>query len=940
MIDKKKQTAAAMATVLSVATIATPLSIHAQEEQPVSPPVQQEGNKQRTAAPAISLPENLQASKGSALKEITLPEGWTWTDDSMVITAETAEYPARIHVDDVTYDYSTTEGYHAQGHYVERMVSVTVKPVPTAAKKTTVSRSSVPSTYAAGDIEINETNFPDEAFRTWLETQSYGADGKIEPSEIPGITRIDVSSKPAIKSLTGIGHFTALTYLNCNRTGITELNVSNNKELTTLYCSNTGLSHLDVSQNTNLTTLGCSITNIAELNLRSNVELKELECEQTKLKSLDVSNNTALNRLFCGENPDLTSINVTGVESLTVLHCQKTGITSLDVTDNTNLGFLYCYETNLTSLDLSKNTELYYLVIRDTGITSLDVSSNTALTNLNFERTPLAYLNIGTQNGLYTHTIYKDNLKSIDVTVKGGGFDISDKFAGIDESKISIPDEAIYAYDPTTGRFSNYTIGESITYIYECGTYSNGSKLLSITVTLNLLDGRENGSIEVTENLNKNYDGTAVSDAPAVHRNGTGAVSYKWEKKTGEASWTIIDAAPVNAGTYRVTASVTADDNYKSADSDPKEFTITKADSSISFDGSLNLNKTYNGNAVEANPSVTKTGSNKGVTYKWEKKIGEATWTEIDSAPVNAGTYRVTASVTADDNYKSATSVPKEFIIAKAVPYYVVPKDLEAVYGQTLTDIKLPEGYRWTDAEKSVGNVGMNTFTASYTPGDTRNYKAVNDISISVMVRKAENALTNTLSMEDWTFGETPAVASVGFRYGCPRIYYSGRINGTYTETVPTSAGTWYAKAVVEDTDNYSGVESAPVSFVIEPKKAEKEEQLKVPDITSDTNLDKLILKDGDKVLVQGSDYDIAKVQDGNKVTVTITFKGNYEGVLTKSYTMGKETSSQGSVDKSEDKKSTNVQTGDTTSAGLWGALLAWMSGVMLLVGRNRRKEE
>ena len=41
---------------------------------------------------------------------------------------------------------------------------------------------------AAGDMEINETNFPDENFRSWLFMQSYGADGVITESEIKNIT--------------------------------------------------------------------------------------------------------------------------------------------------------------------------------------------------------------------------------------------------------------------------------------------------------------------------------------------------------------------------------------------------------------------------------------------------------------------------------------------------------------------------------------------------------------------------------------------------------------------------------------------------------------------------------------------------------------------------------------------------------------------------------
>ncbi|WP_222704651.1 MBG domain-containing protein [Candidatus Stoquefichus massiliensis] len=77
-------------------------------------------------------------------------------------------------------------------------------------------------------------------------------------------------------------------------------------------------------------------------------------------------------------------------------------------------------------------------------------------------------------------------------------------------------------------------------------------------------------------------------------------------------------AAPTDAGTYRVTATVAADDNYKKASSTPVEFTISKAGSTISVTESLN--KDYDGSAVNSTPTVSKSGSTGNVTYTWEKK--------------------------------------------------------------------------------------------------------------------------------------------------------------------------------------------------------------------------------------------------------------------------------------------------------------------------------
>lgn len=125
-------------------------------------------------------------------------------------------------------------------------------------------------TPISGDININETNFPDKEFRDWIKTHIIGADNDVlTPDEISNITRIDVSNESEIKNLKGIEHFTALKGLYCHNTGITTLDVSNNKQLTLLYCYNTGITTLDVSNNKQLIDLYCTNTPLAFLKLGS-----------------------------------------------------------------------------------------------------------------------------------------------------------------------------------------------------------------------------------------------------------------------------------------------------------------------------------------------------------------------------------------------------------------------------------------------------------------------------------------------------------------------------------------------------------------------------------------------------------------------------------------------------------------------------------------------
>ena len=209
---------------------------------------------------------------------------------------------------------------------------------------------------AWADVEINETNFPDENFRNYLLGLSYGKDGVLTNEEIAEITGFNVNNKN-IKSLKGIEFFIALTDLNCPWNQLNSLDVSKNTELTSLYCDRNKLTSLDVSKNTKLTDLSCSWNQLTSLDVSGCTALTDLNCPWNQLTSLDVSKNTELTSLYCDRNK-LTSLDVSKNTKLTDLSCSWNQLTSLDVSKNTALTYLYCYNNQLTSLDVSNNTAL------------------------------------------------------------------------------------------------------------------------------------------------------------------------------------------------------------------------------------------------------------------------------------------------------------------------------------------------------------------------------------------------------------------------------------------------------------------------------------------------------------------------------------------------------------------------------------------------------
>lgn len=1061
MSNKKKQTAVvAVATVLSVSTMANPIVMNAQDV------VHEESSQsyERKEAPEIIPPQDLKAKAGTPLKEIKLPENWTWEDEIAILSENRKDYAARFAVDDESYDYTNVKGYHAEEHYVEVLLPITIdtehkeqelSDIETAKRDVliesvaqSIQTNEIPTTYAdTGDVAIDETNFPDDVFRAHVAKQfDTNKDNVLSATEIAGITTVVIKNDPDLKSLTGIellpnlvsitvystglerldvsqnkllktldcysnssltslnvNGADALETLDCSYTSISELDVSNHTALTsldcthnssltalhiegassleTLECNNTAITTLDASQHTNLKTLKCGYnealqtlnienadaletldcrrTSIEALDISAKASLTALNCSEMNLKALNVSQNKKLKELNCGDNYALAALDVHGADALETLVCYNTGIEELDVTGNpllTSLDFhgtkietldvsqntalqsLYCQQTYLTKLDLSQNTALQSFYCQQSRLTGLDLSNNKQLTTLYCVYTPLAYLNLPTDTALTTVNIPTGEA-SITVNVSGDTFNLNEAFPGIDSTKVTITSGAT-AYNKDTGVVGGYVKGTPVQYTYDCGKDKNGNaKTLSAKLKLKMLEPSSITITSTSNDLSKAYDGTAVT--PSISKTGsTGAVTYTWKKKLNNATWEDLTTAPITVGTYQVTAHLAADDNYQVADSSPVEFTISKADSTISVIESLN--KDYDGSAVNDTPTVSKAGSTGAVTYAWEKKNNRGDWESITAAPMNAGIYRVTATVAADDNYKSAAAT-KEFTISQAEPSYTAPKDLQAVYGQSLKDITLPTGFAWTDQTLDVGNAGKNEFTLTYTP-ENDNYKTVTDIKVTVTVTKAKNEQAAPISLEGWIYGAAPSAVRAGFRFGQPRFLYSDRMAGTYTDTVPTAAGTWYVKAVVDGTDNYEGAESEVVSFVIEPKSAETDNQIKVPEMSTDTRLDDLVIKDGDKVLVQGTDYDVTQIQDGNKVVVTITFKGNYTGTVVQAYTNEKKdkdmqmdsSDTQKEAGKKEsDKKDTlnnanseTVPTGDTTAKGIWTMFMLFAAGV------------
>lgn len=289
---------------------------------------------------------------------------------------------------------------------------------------------------AEGDVEINDTNFPDPIFQSYVRSLPGGFDGILTPEDIEGITEISLFMNNA-SDLKGIEHFTALKKLSCfdcqslssldlskntalvelqcSNSNITTLNLSNNSNLTTLTVSSKNLNDLDLANCPKLTTLNCTYTNLTTLDLSNNPNLKELICYQNKLTAIDLKSNSALSKLECYGN-QLTSLDLSSLNNLKTLSVDNNQLTSIDVSNCPLLTDLGCSTNQFETIDLSANPDLNSLFCEKNHIKSLDLSKNKKLTNLYCSHNQLSSLDLSNNPNLMYIECTNNNLTSIDVS--------------------------------------------------------------------------------------------------------------------------------------------------------------------------------------------------------------------------------------------------------------------------------------------------------------------------------------------------------------------------------------------------------------------------------------------------------------------------------------------------------------------------------------------
>ena len=310
---------------------------------------------------------------------------------------------------------------------------------------------------------------------------------------------------------------------------------------------------------------------------------------------------------------------------------------------------------------------------------------------------------------------------------------------------------------------------------------------------------------DATVTVNGEYFYTNFPITPEV------SVTWNGTQLTKDTDYTVDYTNNTNAG--KATVTVTGKGNYIGTKTG--NFTIAPAQLN---DATVKVNGTYTYTGQAQTPAAGDV-----VVTLGGKTVPSDQYTISASDNMNAGQATATVTAKAGGNYTGSAS--GKFTIEMADPTYTTPTGLTATYGDTLKDVPLTDGWAWNDLNTSVGNVGENTFPATYNKDSSGNYNPVQQ-NLTVKVSPASYKITLTgqadspaqITLNEAVVepGNTGAAVSYGYSTAAdtdPSTWQTGRVfSGLTADT------TYYFFAKVAATTNYAETISTGVAITTPEK--------------------------------------------------------------------------------------------------------------------------
>lgn len=379
--------------------------------------------------------------------------------------------------------------------------------------------------------------------------------------------------------------------------------------------------------------------------------------------------------------------------------------------------------------------------------------------------------------------------------------------------------------------------------------------------------------------------------------NDTAVVEVRLKTGTDADYATGVDLSTLGAGDYYMRVRVPKTEEYGGL-SAVVEFTVSKAAISVtvSIDG-----WTY-GEAANL-PTVDGNTASGAVTYSYVG-TGDTVYEESETAPENAGTYKVTATVAETTNYLGATA-EAEFIIAKKAiaatvsatdaTYDGIKHAATVSFDGKLTDDELTANLLYNGEAEAPVNAGSYTVTVgSYGGAAVGNYEITTaEGEVVLKITSKELTIDDIVyapvdESEDYIYdGEAHAItASVNSGSLCGEDVVTLKVLYNGSEVAPVDAKTYEVTFEITDNANYAiakdtgfeltvakakvSVSGANATAVYTGEAFKKDEIIKAVFGEADLSLVEVNISYGESAAAQYA---------GDKATLTLTLKdgNNYE---------------------------------------------------------------
>ena len=427
--------------------------------------------------------------------------------------------------------------------------------------------------------------------------------------------------------------------------------------------------------------------------------------------------------------------------------------------------------------------------------------------------------------------------------------------------------------------------------------WSDGTETAEITLEFNIV---ASGNSWINE---PSIDGWTYGETPAQPQyqaekgHETAVVEFKLQSEADSKYRTVEDLSKLDAGAYNMRVSVPKTEDYGGL-SMVVEFTVEKAAINVTVDM---IGWTY-GEAANL-PTVDGNTASGAVTYSYVG-TGDTAYEASETAPVNAGTYKVTATVAETTNYLGATA-EKEFTIAKkAITATVSAQDAEyngephaaaVSFDGKVGEDELTASLLYNGEAEAPVNAGSYTVTVgSYGGAAVGNYDITTAEGEVVLVISPKELTIDDIvyapvdESDDGIYdGEAHAItASVNSGSLCGEDVVTLKVLYNGSEVAPVDAKTYEVTFEITDNANYAIVEGTGFELTVAKAKVSVSGNNATAVYTGEAFAEDEIIKavfgETDLSLVNvGITYgESGKAQDkGDTATLTLTLKdgNNYE---------------------------------------------------------------